>query len=341
MRYLFLLPLFFVFGSCTQKLTNQSQSLIHTYQAPKMGTIFKLSFYAKVRKEQADELAAKAFELVDTLNQAFSDYHPESELSQLNLTAGSGKFVKVSDPLWEVLNLSVEASKQTNGDFDITMGAYVKLWRRARRQGKLPSKKLMEQTRTATGYQHILFDEENQAVMLGAKGMKLDLGGIAKGYTADKLLNFFKENGIKSAMIDAGGDLRIGAAPPKKKGWEVEMEHGDAEKQKVWIKNKAIATSGDLYNYIEIDGVKYSHIVDPTTGLGLTRRITVTVIAKNGTTSDYLASAISVMGIEKGKDFLGKTKGIDVMITKKKEEKIAVFSSKFFQKRQPWLLKLR
>jgi thiamine biosynthesis lipoprotein len=128
--------------------------------------------------------------------------------------------------------------------------------------------------------------------------MKLDLGGIAKGYAADEALKILKNHGITRALVAAAGDIVVSAPPPEKSGWQIEI---DSPPKIIPLANSAVSTSGDLFQHVELDGIRYSHIVDPRTGIGLTNQITVTVIAANSTTADALATAVSVLGAEKGR----------------------------------------
>lgn len=300
---------------CVSLLNHRTYWQRYDFSVPKMGTTFRISCYAPDSLVAA-AAAEKAFAKVDELNAALSDYHPESELNQLSATAGSGLWVEVSEGLWEVLNLSLEASRQTNGAFDVTVGVFVKLWRRARMQQRLPSKELLAQAKQQMGYQHIRLDSARQAVMLEKEGMKLDLGGIAKGYTADQMLKVFKDLGLPSVLIDAGGDLVAGNPPPGQSGWEIAVEQGKGRKAfKISLSNQAVATSGDLYQFIELDGKRFSHIVDPFTGLGLQKQVAATVVARQGAQADYLASALCVMDMGNASQLARRLKKVHVYVT--------------------------
>ncbi|MBX2842572.1 MAG: FAD:protein FMN transferase [Flammeovirgaceae bacterium] len=284
----------------------------------KMGTSFRLVFYAK-DSLKANLVAEKAFLRINDLNEKLSDYNNESELNKLSRTSGSNVFVPVSDDLWKVISISLEASKKSDGAFDITAGTYVKLWRRAKRKNQLPVQEELDNAKESVGYKKILLDEQTQSVKLTAPNMKLDLGGIAKGYTLDEILKILQSEGVKSALIDGGGDILLGDSPPDSEGWKVSIAKDSSSilNKTLVLSNISIASSGDLYNFIEINDVRYSHIVNPKTGLGLTNQITSTIIAKDGITADYLASTLCVMGIKEGLK-LAKRQKIPAIIQEKR-----------------------
>jgi thiamine biosynthesis lipoprotein len=141
------------------------------------------------------------------------------------------------------------------------------------------------------GFRHLALNPTEREVRLNERGMSLDLGGIAKGYAADAALAIMAEHGIGAALVDAGGDLAIGDPPPDQKGWLVALPNGDSLR----LAHAAVATSGDINRYVTIDRVRYAHIVDPRTGLGVVDAPIVTVVARDATTADALASALTVM----------------------------------------------
>ncbi|WP_020532202.1 FAD:protein FMN transferase [Flexithrix dorotheae] len=298
----------------------------------KMGTTFRLVFYAK-DSSQANLVAKKAFRRIDDLNEKLSDYHNESELNKLSQSSGTNTFVPVSDDLWKVIIVSLEASKKSKGAFDITAGRYVKLWRRAKRKNELPSAKELEDAKKAVGYDKIVLDQKSQSVKLIASKMKLDLGGIAKGYTLDEILKVLRGEGINSALIDGGGDILLGDAPPEANGWKINIAKDSSStlNKTLVLSNISIASSGDLYNFVEINDVRYSHIVNPKTGLGLTNQITSTIIAKDGISADYLASTLCILGIKDGLKLANKH-DFPAIIQVKQGNNTIICQSKRFKK---------
>ncbi len=274
-----------------------------------MGTTFRLVFYTH-NDSLAETATSKAFKKIEDLNAILSDYVPDSELNTLSQHSGSDQWFPVSASLFEMLSKAQEVSRATNGAFDITVGPYVQLWRKLQRayNPRLPAPDTLKKISQAVGFRHVNIDKINQAVRLSRPNMQLDPGGIAKGFAADEALQVLYSHGIQSALVDAGGDIVLGDAPPGKEGWSVAIQYHKSKNIKasmhLSLANKAIATSGDLFQYTEIDGKRYSHIINPATGLGLTNQSTVTVIAPDGITADSYASAVSVLGPRKGIAFL-------------------------------------
>ncbi|WP_084523747.1 FAD:protein FMN transferase [Adhaeribacter aquaticus] len=274
------------------------------FSQPHMGTLFRIVLYA-TDSVKAQRAAEAGFKRVAQLNKILSDYNPESEVNKLCRTAGSGKWVPVSQDLWFILNKSAVISRKTQGAFDITVGPYVQLWRRTRRTGILPSPEdALAQAKNLVGPEKIKLDKNNKSVLLTTSGMQLDLGAIGKGYAVDEAMKTLKAYGIKSALVDGGGNIAVSKAPPQSKGWLVSFllpqPTDSANQVPLFLEDKGLATSGDLYQYIHIDGTRYSHILNPTTGLGLTDQSLVTVITRNGIEADWLSTAVSVLGPEKG-----------------------------------------
>ncbi len=267
-----------------------------------MGTVFSITLYAP-DKSSAAQVAQAAFKRVAELNRIMSDYDPESELMQLCRNP-VGTPVHVSNDLFDILETSQELSRLSNGAFDVTVGPYVRLWRAARKSKTLPAPEAIAAAANAVGYQKIRLDSRAKKVTLLATNMQLDLGGIAKGYAADNALSALRRHGITRAMVAASGDIAIGDAPPGRDGWSIGIGSIDAPgnnlTKAVVLKNAAVSTSGDTEQFVEINGVRYSHIVNPATGLGLTERIGVTIVARHATTTDGMATAVSVMGAERG-----------------------------------------
>ncbi|MDO1449107.1 FAD:protein FMN transferase [Rhodocytophaga aerolata] len=305
----------FIFLSAKVPASAQAIDSLHRYQFlhKQMGTLFRIVLHAP-DSTQANQAASSAFQRVDQLNDILSDYKAASELNQLSATAGTGQKVQVSPDLWYILTKSTEASKLSNGVFDITAGPYSKLWRRSRRQGELPSQEALAKAKKSVGYQHIRFFPHEKAIELTMPGMQLDLGAIGKGYAVDEAMKVLTQHGISSALVDGGGNIAVRAAPPGQQGWQVEIGSLPENKapasamQQVSLTHAGMASSGDLYQFVEIAGKRYSHIIDPQTGLGLTHQVMVTVIAADGTTADLLSTTISIVGLKKGKKLLKKYK---------------------------------
>lgn len=258
----------------------------------------------------ANQAVEAAYERMRELDRILSDYDPDSELMQLVRNAVPGEELPVSKELLRVLQESQQVSERSDGAFDVTVGPIVRLWRRARRRREMPDPQDLAAALKNVGYRNVRINAEKSSVALLLPDMRIDLGGIAKGYAADEALRVLRDHGCSRALVDAGGDIVAGAPPPGRSGWRIAIEalnSGDNGEELIELSNASVATSGDAYQFVEIDGVRYSHIVDPTTGLGLTTRSSVTVIAPTGIQADSLASAVSVLGPERGTQLIDHT----------------------------------
>lgn len=289
----------------------------HDFSAPLMATTFRISLHAE-SKEKAENAADAAFKHIASLNAVFSDYEPNSELMRL-CNAGPNTPFKASPALFDLVSRSIEFSRLTDGAFDITCGNLSQLWRRTKRVKKLPPPDRLAKALAATDWRALKLDSTTKTITLTKSGMLLDLGGIAKGYAADEGLRILREHGLTHALVMAGGDIAIGDPPPGEDAWEIKLRafirsspEAEENMETVRLKHCGVSTSGDLYQFIEIDGVRYSHILSPKTGLALTERIACSVIAPDATTSDALATAMCVLGKERGEKIVEQMKGVTV-----------------------------
>jgi thiamine biosynthesis lipoprotein len=267
-----------------------------------MGTTFRIVVYAP-DASQADEALRAAFARVAQLDQIMSNYRADSELMQLSSLTPSPQPTRVSDDLWRVLHRAQQVSRQSDGAFDVTVGPLTRLWRRTRRTHVWPSDEVLESARRAVGFDGLQLDDGTKSVRLTRPGMLLDLGGIAAGDALDQALLVLNRHGLHSVLVDASGDIRVGDPPPGESGWRVALSGLDPEtvgSESLELKGCAVATSGDMWQYVERDGIRYSHILDPRTGIGLTERMNVTVIAPTGIVADAWSTTVAVMGAKAG-----------------------------------------
>jgi len=210
--------------------------------------------------------------------------------------------VQVSDDLWRVLARAESLREASGGAFDIAVGPLTSLWRQSRRSGRLPRDDKLAAARAAVGEGTIELLADEQAVRLPKAGTRLDPGGIGMGYAADRAMEILAARGIDAAIIDASGDILVSGPPPGRDGWRIAIAplRPGGEAEVVVLADAAVTTSGDAYQAVEIDGTRYSHIVDPRTGIGVAGPAAVTVIAPDATTADSLATAASVLGQEAG-----------------------------------------
>lgn len=306
----------------------------YSFTEPHMGTRFRIIVYAP-DEAAASKAARAAFARIAELDGIMSDYRPASELMQLCKKAG-GEPVKVSHDLFYVLSKSQQLAERSDGAFDVTVGPVVRLWRVARKTRRMPEADKLKQALELVGYKNVRLDEKAQTVQLLKTGMQLDLGGISKGFAADEALKTLEKHGIKSALVAAGGDIAVSAAPPDAEGWTVGIapleDPENNPKRYLLLHDMAVSTSGDFEQHVEIDGKRYSHIVDPKTGIGLIGRQSVTVVARRGIDSDSLTKVVSVWGPKRALEFIEKMPGIAAYVVRKTDDGEETFQSKGFPK---------
>jgi thiamine biosynthesis lipoprotein len=307
------------------------------FESKHMGTTFRIVLFAP-DKPSAKKAADAAFARVAELDAVMSDYKKDSELMRLckKFATEVGEPVKVGADLFFVLQKAEELSKRCDGAFDVTVGPVVQLWRLARRTQELPDPKEFADARSKVGYRKVKLDPAKKTVQLLTPGMQLDLGGIAKGYAADEALKLLRDKfGIKQALVAAYGDIACGDPPPGETGWKIEIAPiaKSQAPRALKLANAAVSTSGDLEQFVEIKGVRYSHILDPKTGLGLTGQRSVTVIAPVGITADSMTKAVSVLPPERALALVEDTPGSSCYIViLDKDEKPVITASKRFPK---------
>ena len=299
-------------------LQRYAQSELH------MGVEFEVVLYA-ADPLLADRALTKAHARIATLDKALSDYDLESELSKLSETSAvvSGKTAakfpasKVSEDLWNVLTMAQEISRQSDGAFDITVGPLTKLWRRARRWKELPDRELLAAAQVSVGWQFLKLDDEAKTAQLLKPNMRLDLGGIAKGYAADEAVKTVVASGISRVLVRGSGDIAAGDPPPGERGWKIgiaPLNPDDPPQRFVTLAHAAVSTSGDSRQHLVVAGKRYSHILDPRTGIPVAGRSSVTVIAPRGLVADGLDTAASVLGPERGLALVGNFAGAEMLM---------------------------
>ena len=266
----------------------------HSFTAPLMGTRFILQIHHP-DPAHARAAAERAFAAAAAIDTVASDYRADSELLSLG-KAAAGTPTRVSPLLFRLLAEARELAALTDGWFDPTLGPLTVLWREARRRHRLPDPATLAAARAACGWSALLLDPGRLEVTLERPGMRLDLGGIAKGQAAEAIHTSLRADGLARTCVTAGGDVRLGDPPPDAAGWSVAVRTtaGKPTGAPLVLANAAVSTSGDLHQAIEIDGVSYAHLIDPATGLGLTRHVAATVVAATATRSDALATACCV-----------------------------------------------
>ena len=329
--YNFRLTIFAVFVLVS--ITTHAQKSRFSFSEQKMGSPLNIIIYAQ-DSLIANKQARACFQLIDSLNHIFSNYDSSSELTRINNNAGIAK--NTASPLmWELIMQSKQAYIKSKGAYNIAMGPLTNLWRTARRLKQFPTQIQIKNKLILCDLNKIQLNNQDHSVYLSEKGMQLDFGGIGKGYIAQKVVDYLKKEGITASLVDAGGDIVFGDAPPNKKGWIVGVNQpeksDDLLPEKLLLHNLSVATSGDVYQFIEHAGKKYSHIIDPKTGYGVTSLRNVTVIANNGADADWLATACSILPINEAKR-LALSLHAELLITERVNNQLKRNNTKGFDK---------
>ena len=310
------------------------------FSEKKMGSPFSIIFY-HTDSAEAVIIARECFSIVDSLNNIFSDYSSESEVGKLALQTNQTD-IKVSDELFSMIVRSKDAWERSDKTFDITIGALTQLWRKAKKENRFASEAEIKAAKDLTGFKNLIINERSKTISFKKSGIRLDFGGIVPGYAAQRVIDFLKTKNINIALADASGDIVMGDAPPEKEGWTIGINLPENENEiwdkKLELKNFAVSTSGDVYRYTIHEGKKYSHIIDPRTGYGVTSQRNVTVITRFGADADWLATACSILPVKKALA-LAKKQHAAIIIATLNGEKIVTYKSKsfdkYFQKKQP------
>lgn len=321
---------FLLFFFCYSSLSAQPLPKRWVFLQPKMGATFSIQVYA-ADSVRAARAAQEAFAVVDSLNLIFSDYLDTSELSRLSRRAGSGTWQPVSEALFDILYQSQQAWRKSRGAFDVSIGTLTQLWRKTRKERQLPDAQTLQNALKGAGFQHIDLDASQRAVRLRRPNTLLDLGGIGKGYAAQRMLEVMQKYGFAQALCDAAGNMAIGLAPPEREGWQVGIElpsqRGQLLPRQLSLQQGAISTSGDLYQFVEINGVRYSHILNPHTGLGLTNRRQVSIVAPDAAQADWLSTACCILSPRKALR-LARHERVEILLLEVRPAGIKAWSSK-------------
>lgn len=277
-----------------------------------MGTQWHIALYAE-DASSANAGLEQAWAEIREIDKQLSHYQSDSELNQFCREAPHQDYIQVGEHLAEVLHAAADVSQKSAGYFDVTIAPVANLWRRARAKHALPKPEQLAEAREKVHWQYVQFGKQPRQVRITKPGVKIDLGGIAKGYAVDRAIAVLQTAGIRTALVNGGGDLRAIGTTPESQGWPVEISgiRPSDSRRTLTLHNAALATSGDAWQYLEVDGKRYSHLIDPHTGIGSTRRMSVSVHAPTCMQADALASALSVMPVEEG---LALAKRLDVRV---------------------------
>lgn len=282
-----------------------------------MGTQFTLMLYAP-DSLTAHRANAAVTNRMDSLNQIMSDYLDGSEINRLSQTSGQDRWVPVSLDLFTVLQKARIIAQLSKGRFDPTIGPLSQLWRRAVRRGEFPTAKQRRRARRVVGYRLMQLDSATRSVKLLRSGMRLDVGGIGQGFAIDEAASVLRGLGLHTFLLDLGGDVLAGEGT-----WRVALDSSLT----VSLRNAAITTSGDTYRHLDYQGRRYSHVMNPRSGLGLRHFVQATVLAPDGWRADALTKVFSVAGLRRSRQFLRQLPDVRLRVLENKRGRLRKWQS--------------
>ena len=319
------LVIIFISYLLVSRLENKKPARAQSANKVVMNTIAKITAVAP------DEKTAKlsidsAFEKIYGVEKLMNRYDPNSQLSRVNRLAAKEP-VKIDKDLFDILRQSVQYSKKTGGAFDITVGPLVDLWKKCAEANSMPTEEQFAEVKKRIGYDKLLLDANQFSVRFAAEGMSLDLGAIAKGFAADKAIAEMEKVGAVGGLIDLGGQVGCFGLTEKKGKWIVGIQNpakleDNQTIAKLALSDMAVATSGDYRRFYKIGDKHFSHIFNPATEKSADQLISVTIIATDGTAADTLATAVSVLGAEKGLELIEKTENTEAIVIKAGTEEL-------------------
>lgn len=264
---------------------------------PALGTLVQIKAFSSDPAHVAQAFKG-AQENVRRIENILTDYDSESETRRLTQAAWEHP-TPVSPDLWNVLEASDAWHRRSQGCFDSSLGTLTRMWRKHRRRESLPSEAELREALQASGWEHVELDPMARSIRLTQAGIHFDFGAVGKGYIVDKIFEGLVAQNLACCLVNISGNMRCGSAPPDREGWRnavAPLQKNGEPLRELVIVNAAIATSGDLWQYQIIDGVRRSHVLDPHTGLGVAGPIAATVVADNATDADAFATVACVMG---------------------------------------------
>ncbi len=314
---LFSLAVIMIFSFSNALLANN----VYQRTTKLMGCRFDITVVAQ-NQEEGDQYIDIAIEEISRIESIISSWDPSSQTSEVNRNAGI-KPVKVNKELFDLIERANKISEWTGGAFDLSFASADRIWKFDRSMTEMPSKEKIISSVERIDYRNIILDRKNLTVFLKSKGMKIGFGAIGKGYAADKAKQLLMDRGVSAGIINASGDLNSWGVQPNGKEWMVAIVN-PLNKEKVFswlpVKDRAVVTSGNYEKYVEIDGTRYAHIIDPRTGYPSHGILSVSVFTDNAELADALATAVFVLGEEEGLDFINGLKRVDCIIVNDKGE---------------------
>jgi len=269
-----------------------------------MATYFEIVVYGDRTKDSADQFsraAEEAFKAVDSLESRASSWIRSSQVSRVNREAAE-RPIRVAPDVFRMIEASQTLYRDTGGAFDVTVGPLIDLWRTCREEKRLPTGPELSAARGVIGFDKVTLDAEARTVSFAKPGLRMNFGGIGKGFALDQAAEVLRSYGVRMAILHGGASTIVAmGAPPDKPGWTVRVSHPVREDEDLAtfvLHDESLSTSGHLIDVVEIDGKKYGHILNPATGMPVEGIVMTMAVAPTGTETDGLSTAFFVMGLE-------------------------------------------
>jgi thiamine biosynthesis lipoprotein len=280
-----------------------------------MGSRFDITVVANNETEGNGYIDMAVAE-ISRIEKLISDWDPSTQVSEINRQAGI-KPVKVDKEVFDLIVRSIKISELTSGAFDISYASMDKIWKFDGSMTKKPTEEEIKKSVEKIGYKKIILNEQDTTVFLKEAGMKIGFGAIGKGYSADKAKALLIKKGVSAGIINASGDMNTWGKQPNGESWMVAITNPlNKEKAFSWlpIDNSAIVTSGNYEKFVVFDNIRYAHIIDPRTGYPAQGIVSASVLCSSAELADALATAVTVMGVEVGLDFINQLKGVECIL---------------------------
>lgn len=307
-----IVSIFFIASGCKANINEVNNEPVSKTEFV-LGTVVTIKIYDNA----SDEVFNQAFAKLREIEKKMTINADDSEVIAINSNAGKD-FVKVSDDTFNVIKSGKYFSKLSGGRFDISIGPLVKLWNIGTEYAKVPVEQEITSKKALVDYDNVILNESEKSVMMKEKGMLLDLGGIAKGYGADEVVGILKENDVKHAIINLGGNVFAYGNKQDGTPWRVGVQNPYSSRGEylgiVQVSNKTVVTSGVYERYFEEDGKRYHHILDPDTGYPVENNLVgISIIASSSIDADSLSTAVFALGLDKGIELIEKLENIDAV----------------------------
>lgn len=280
-----------------------------------MGAVFEITIVDK-DTVSVNQNIDRVVEEVQRIESLISEWRPETQISKVNQQAGI-RPVKVDREVFELTQRAIAYSEMTDGAFDISIAGMDQLWRFDGSMSEMPDREEIRLSVQKVGFRHIQLDSLHSTIFLALSGMRIGFGSIGKGYVADKGRELMKRLGVKGGIVNASGDLSAWGAQPDGKPWVIGIGHPIKPYKilkKLKFGEKSVATSGNSQKYVEINGVRYAHIIDPKTGYPASGLASVTVYGPSAEFANALSTSAMVMGLEKGRALIKKSPAYSYLI---------------------------